>query len=364
MATSGTTDQTIFTTQQVIDHAYRRMKMPAELISGEKIDSALDNLWLMLQSWANKGAPIWKVETLLVPLYYNQQMAQFNEPGVVRTMKANLRTMSRVPQVDITSTPDGDASLAVDSDLDTACTQTIANGNIALDFGEQVLFNTVGFLPNASGTWSYRWEASLDGVTWEVLATVLAEAVVNRRWRWLDVNLTQVNGFRYLRLVGIVNAGINTTLDVREIYAGQMLQSIPLSLINKDDYFSLPNKTQLGRPTMAWQDMLRDNPVLRLWNVPNSEFTFALVEAQVQRMIQDVGTMTQELDLPKRWYEAIVWSLAERQGWDDPDFKGDKGVTQQDLERKAKEANDIAWGGITLSGPTYIQPNIGGYTRG
>lgn len=363
MATSGTTDQTIFTTQQVIDHAFRRMKMPAELISGEKIDSALENLWLILQGLANKGAPVWRVQTLLMSLYYNQVEVRFDDPGVVRIMNANLRTMSRVPQIDATSTPDGDASLAVDSDLDTACTQTIANGNIALDFGAPVLFDTVGFLPNVSGTWSYRWEASLDGVTWEVLATVLAQSVVNRGWRWLDLNLTQVGGFQYVRLIGITNAGIDTTLDVRELYVGMMQTSIPLGLINKDDYFNLPNKNQLGRPTQAWQDMQRDNPVLRVYNVPNQQYSFALVEAQVQRMIQDVGTMAQQLDIPQRWYDGIVWTLAEMQADDDPDYKGGLEGLQR-LERKAKAAMDIAWGGVTLSGPTRIAPNISGYTRG
>lgn len=354
MATSGTVDQTVFKTRAVIDHAHRRAKLPAAAISGELIEIGLSNLWLILQEMSSKGVPVWKIETHILPLYQGEPEVELPE-GTVEVLNANLRILQRLTGV-YDSGGDGFPDLAFDGDLETSCTQVAPNGSIQIDFGTDNTVTTFGLLPTVSGTWNFVYEVSVDGVTWETISTFTDQVVVARQWLWTDVQITRWPAYQFAR----IRATGGTVLDVIEWYVANTPQAIPMSPMNKDDYFNLPNKSFQGRPVQFWQDVRVDNPVLLSWPVPNFAANFWQVEAQVHRMIQDVGTMAQELDIPKRWYDAIVWALAVRQADEMPDYKGD--INR--LELKAQEAMRTAWGGITPKGPQYIQPNISYYTRG
>lgn len=354
MATSGTEGSTTFTTQQVIDHAYRRCKIPPELISGEKIDSALELLWLWLMEQASKGVPIWKIQTQLLPLY--QGLGQVPAlAGTVEILNANLRNMQRLLGTN-SSNAGGTADLAFDSDLTTACIQTVANGSLIVNLGAATYITTIGLLPFATGTWSFVYEISTDGSTWTTVDTFTLEAVTSLTWIWNDYSITTPpDTFQYVR----IRATGGTTLSVCEFYIAGIPASIPMAPLNKDDFFNLPNKQFQGRPVQYWQDVQRTVPVMNLWPVPNAAANFQLIEAQVHMRIQDVGDMTMELEIPDRWYNAAVWCLAENVADEDPDFKGD--INR--IASKAQEALQLAWGGIAAKGPIYISPNISPYTR-
>ena len=354
MATSGTVGTTVFTTQQVIDHAYRRMRMAAELISGEKIAVALENLWLILQDLSSKGVPIWRIETQILP-FYQGRAAVDPLPGTVEVLNANTRILQRLTG-SYTTDQGGDADLTFDGDLQTACTQTAPNGAITIDFGDTFTITSFGLLPNATGLWNFIYEVSLDGVSWETAHAYTNQAVVARQWLWVDVEITRWATYQYAR----IRATGGTTLDVIEWYVGNNPLALPMAPLNKDDYFNLPNKSVPGRPVQFWQQMNRDNPVLNVWPVPNAAAAFYQCEAQVHRMIEDVGEMSMQLDLPARWFNWVVDELAVKQAREDPDFKGD--INQ--LREFARESLASAQGGISNKGPIYIQPNISHYTRG
>lgn len=354
MATSEITGQTIFTAQEVIDEAYLRAKIPSELISGEKIANQLKFLWLLLQKWGQKGAPIWKIKNQILPMYQGQGTLQL-EVGTVEVLNANLRTLQRLIGT-VTSNQGGDPDNAEDSDVLTACTQTAPAGSLTLDMGSPQVITTFGLLPNATGVWDFFYEISQDGVTWFTVETFTDQVVTTRVWQWLDVEITRYPSYQYAR----IRADAGTTLDVAEWVCANTPQSIPMAPINKDDWFNLPNKSFQGRPVQYWQDMLRNNPVLRLWPIANDAANFQQVEAQCHMRIEDVGTMRQELDLPSNWYDAICAVLAEHIGDTDPDYKGD--INR--LDAKAVKAEAEAWGSIVAKGPIYIQPNISPYTRG
>lgn len=354
MATSGTVGTTVFTIQQVIDHAYRRMRMAAELISGEKIETALENLWLILQVLSSKGIPIWRIETQILP-FYQGQIAVNPLIGTVEVLNANTRILQRL-MGSYTTDQGGTPANAFDGDLQTAFTQVAPNGTLTVDFQNEVTITTFGLLPNATGSWNFVYEVSDDGVTWETVRTYTASAVVARQWLWVDVQITRWSAYQYARL----RATGGTTLNILEWFIGNNPQAIPMSPINKDDYFNLPNKSFQGRPVQFWQEMARDNPVLKVWPVPDFAANFYQCEAQVHRMIEDVGSMSLQLDIPARWYDWIVDALAVKQAREDPDFKGDI----KDLIGFEAESLKTAQGGIVNKGPIYIQPNISHYTRG
>lgn len=352
MATSGTVGTTVFTTQQVIDHAYRRMRMPAELISGEKIETALENLWLILQRLSSMGVPVWRIETQILP-FYQGRIGVAPYPGTVEVLNANNRILQR-----LTGTYNGnnDPELAFDGDLATSCTQVAPNGSIEVDFGYVTTITSFGLLPTVSGSWNFVYEVSTDNVAWVAVSTFAAQAMVAREWLWTDVEITRYPSYQYAR----IRATGGTILDVIEFFIGNNPSAIPMSPLNKDDYFNLPNKSFQGRPVQYWQDMDRDNPVLNVWPVPDAAANFYQCEVQAHRMIQDVGTMAQSLDLPSRWMDWAIDELAVKQAREDTDFKGDI----KELKEDARTSLAIAQGGIVNKGPIYLQPNISHYTRG
>ena len=89
MAVSGTVSATVFNTRKVVDHAYRRCRIPPEGISSEQISFALDSLYLILSMLANRGLQLWCIERFLMPLYQAQGLITLPN-GVVDILNTNL----------------------------------------------------------------------------------------------------------------------------------------------------------------------------------------------------------------------------------------------------------------------------------
>ena len=357
MATSGTVGSTIFTNQQLIDHAFRRCKMVEQQITGEHLEIALELLWLFTQTLNNKGIKLWNVDPIVLPIYERQ--ATVPAPlGTVDTYTINLRDLNRVTGTNTAS--EGVADNAFDGDLSTACTQTAAAGNITTDLGSDgatALF-TFGIMPNVSGTWDYVIEASNDNfATVVTYLTRTAQAVVDGEWLWVDVQaVDRETEFQYWRL----RATGTTVLDVRELYYGNQPNEIPMYKLNRNDYANLPDKFSTGRPTQYWFDKRRTRPELELWPNPGFDFTFSQVTGFVQRQMQDVGTLVDELEVPDRWYLAIVTNLAAHLGREIREVDEQLGPR---LDADAEKYLNDAWTGETDESETYLRPNISPYTR-
>ena len=78
------------------------------------------------------------------------------------------------------------------------------------------------------------------------------------------------------------------------------------------------------------------------------------------RQIMDVGALTDELEVPQRWYEATVMMLAHRMSMELPQVAPDriayleKMATQYLYEAEQEERD---------KSPIYFAPNIAVYTR-
>lgn len=352
MPTSGTTSTTVFRTQKVIDHAFRRVKLTPQQITAEHISTARDILFLQLSAMLNRGMPLWTIQSLLLPMY----IANPTVPcplGVVNVLNVNIRTVQRVTGTNDAS--EGDADDAFDGDLDTACTQTTPNGYIQCQFSSATRIPCFGILPNASGTWSYELQGSSDGSTFTAFYTATEEAVVDGEWIWFDVE--QMLEWEYIRL----RATDGTILNVTELMFSNTPTSIPLALINRDDYYNIPNRQFLGRPTEYWLDKQQDLQLMRVWPNVQAQFTFAQLETQVQYYIQDVGSLRQNLNVPQRWYDAVVWNLARDCAIEIKE--ADKDMISV-CDARYREAIRDAWDGESDRAPSYFVPNIRPYTRG
>ena len=328
MAYSNTISQTVFDTRRVIDNSIRRCKLQAEMITAEYIDIANDQLYLLLSDLANMGAPLWCIEKQILPLYNGVGDITL-ETRVVDILNSNYRQLQ---EVDGTKTT-------------TSTTRTV-------EFESTTFVTTVGIKWSAASV-PVALERSDDGITWTTVQTENVTAVAGE-WVWFDLESSIATLYFRVRAT-------SGTLSFSKIYLGNMPTEIPLARMNKDDYTNLPNKTfQSNRTLQFWYDRQIPNPIMHMWPVPNEAAEYAQIIIYVQRYIMDVGTMTQELEVPQRWYEAIVSMLAAKMAMEIAEVNP---ALIPMLDQKASAALYTAQAEERDNSPMMMSPNISMYTR-
>lgn len=354
MATSGTISTTVFNTRKVIDQAYRRCRLPPQSITGEMIETAKDELFLMLSAWPNKQLPLWCQSKYIVGL--TEGVYSVSLPvGVLDVLDANIRTTTRLTD-GVATASTGDPDNAFDSDLATVCTLTgVIGQSITLTLDEAAAVQTTGLLPGTSGTFSLEFQyLSEDAVTWVTYYTDAAAVLVDSEWVWFDVQGVPATALGY-RMV------LNTaaTLSVRELVFANNGNEINMARINRDDWFYLPNKYSKGRPVQYWLDRQSSQCVMNVWPAPEAQFVYAQITLMAARYIMDVGTLQQELEIPQRVYDAVVWGLAEKLAVVTPEVK----VEMIKVTREgAREAFGLAIAEDRDRSPINLNVDISPYT--
>jgi hypothetical protein len=321
---------TVFNTRKVIDHAYRRCRIPPEGISSEQIDFALDTLYLVLSMLANRGLQLWCIERYLMPLYQAQGLITMPN-GIVDILNTNLRTIEVVNENT--------------TDTTTSTTYTTI-------FPTETQVTVVGIEWSGAST-AYALETSTNGTTWTTVSTQSNPNTVANEVTWVDIQGSLATTyFRVRATTGVLNQ--------TQVIMANTPNEIPMARLNRDDYVNLPNKTFEGRPLQFWCDRQLNNPVLYLWPVPSAQFVTAQVVVWVKRYIMDVGTMTQEIEVPQRWYDSIVYVLAARLAEETPTVDPQMIAI---LDQKAQRALLEAENEERDDSPIYLTPNIAVYTR-
>ena len=330
MAVSGTVSTTVFNTRKVIDHAYRRCRIPAEGISSEQISFALDTLYLILSMLANRGLQLWCIESYLMPLYQAQGLITLPN-GIVDILNTNLRTIGVVNE---------------------NTNNTTSSTTYTTVFPTDTQVTTVGIEWSGAST-SYALETSTDGTTWLTVATEDNPNATANVVTWVDIQGSLATSYFRVRAT-------SGTLNQTQVILANTPNEIPMARLNRDDYVNLPNKAFEGRPLQFWVDRLLNAPVLYLWPVPSAQFVTAQVVVWVKRYIMDVGTMTQEIEIPQRWYDAIVYVLASRLAEETPSVDPQMiAILDQKAQRSLLEAENEE----RDDSPIYLTPNIAVYTR-
>jgi hypothetical protein len=328
MAFSNTVSQTVFNTRRVIDNAIRRCKLTAQQITAEHIDIANDQLYLFLSDLANQGAPLWCIEKQIYPLYDGVGDITMTD-GTVDILNSNFRTLQPV----------------TGTNVDTSTTRTVT-------FTTDIFVANVGIYWTAAAV-PIALERSDDNIIWTTIQTETPTATAGQ-WTWFDLDSSVAA--RYFRV-----RATSGTLSFSQIYLANTPTEIPLARMNRDDYTNLPNKAfQSNRPLQFWFDRQVDNPIMHMWPVPNEAATVCQIVVWRQRYIMDVGTMTQDIEVPQRWLEAIVSGLAAKMALE---------LVEVDvnlipiLDQKAAIALNIAQMEERDNSPMMIAPNISPYTR-
>ena len=357
MAYSGTVGATTISVQTLIDHGARRCGKLAEELTSEQLLSAKQSLFFLLSHLANKGINYWCINKKVFGLKADQYI--YSMPiGTIDVLNVLYRTMNR-PTGSYTSSAGGVVANVYDSDVDTYCQQTSANGNISVNYGTDnpIYAGSIGFLPYIAGggsaTWSIILEYSVDGATWNTLDDLGTIAVTDNQWVWTDIDPGQ--SVQYYR----IRAYNGTTLALREFYVGNNARLIQMSRLNRDDYTNLPNKNfTANQPYQFWFNRTVPQPEIYLWPTPSDPFVQMTV--WYSKQIMDVGDLTDELQIPQRWYLAVVNMLAHQMAMELPGVDVNR-ITY--LEGQAEKTLALAEAEERDKSPIYFAPNILPYTR-
>lgn len=304
MATSGTVEQTVIQVDDLISHAMRRAGATAAQVTPDIMKAAKNNLYFYLCFLANKGMNLWAIERTTIGLV--EGVGELDLPvGTVDIINALYRTVTLPEDGTAYTSAGGTADWAFDQDIDTACTQTSANGYIYYQWDEQVTITSVGIMSNGTDTYTLTFEYSNDGSTWTEFYTPDAQSYPDKEWVFFDLYTLPTAYYFRIREAG------GATLDIREIIFAQSPSEIPMARMNINDFSSLINKTFQQRQILQyWLKRDRTQPKMVLWPYPN--YSFDQVSVWRTRQIQDVGALTNEIEVPARQMEALICELAVR----------------------------------------------------
>ena len=357
MAYSGTVGTTVVNVQEVIDHAARRCGKLAEELTSEQQITARQSLYYFLSSLINIGIQYWAISKEVIGLTPDKYIYEL-PLGANDALNVLYRTMNR-PSGQYTSSAGGVVANVYDGNTSTYCQQTSPNGNISVFYGtnDPIYAGSIGILPYVAGggsaLWSVIYEYSTDNITWNTLDDLGQVLVTDNQWIWTDIDPGQ--NVEYYR----VRVYAGTTMALRELYIGNNSRELQMSRLNRDDYTNLPNKNfTANQPYQFWFDRTIPVPQIYLWPTPSDAFVQMTV--WYSRQIMDVGALTDELEIPQRWYEAIIMNLAHRLSLELPQVPMDRVAY---LERMAAQYLNEAEQEERDKSPIYWAPNISVYTK-
>lgn len=359
MAYSNTTGQTKVNVDQLISYAFRDAGKTAEEMTPEYIQAGKQALFYNLQNLSNLGVNLWLLENKVIGAQTNEQWVTLpsttidvREANWVYIVNPSISGALPVTNPNAPSLFDQTSN----ADLELHATSTLVDNYFGAAYSDQTRIFYVGFnayTPGVSATYQLDLEVSNDGATWSVWESFPATTLADREWAYFTINATQQ--FYYYRLS---NRDTLNTFSLRAIQFAQSQQVIPLARLNRDDYWNLPNKQFASvRSLQYWYDR-QIEPKMYLWPVPNNNYqVFQLI---IEKQMEDVGTLTNEIYVPDRWINSVQASLSHRLSMQIP------GVDQnriQYLEGLAEKYFMQANNEERDKSPIYFQPNFSYYTR-
>lgn len=326
MAYSGNIGGTTTNALKVVDHAFRRCRLPAQAITAEMQSYALESLRFMLNELANIKTPSWCIQRVILPMYQNQPIVTL-PAGTVEVLNLNYRTLQLLEGASVT----------------TSVSYTV-------NFTTQTTVSTVGIKWSAAAV-PVTFQVSTNGSVWTTVGTSSVAASAG------EIVWTDISGalpYNYFRILA------SSPFSFSAIVLGNLPQEIPLGQLNRDSYVNQSNKIFPGRPSNYYFQRDLPEPVVYLWPAPFSAAEQAQLILWRHRQIMDTENLQQEVEMPDRWQEAIINGLAARMAAETPAVDANLIPI---LEQKAAISQQRAWDGDNDGSPTQINPGIGVYTK-
>ena len=357
MAYSGTVGTTVVTVQNFIDQGARLSGKLAEELTVEQVVASKQALFFTLSNLINQGINYWAINEVVYGLIPNQ--FEYLLPlGGVDVLNVLYRTMNR-PSGSYSASDGSSTSNIYDGNITTYNQMTTANGSYSINYGttNPQYIGSIGFMPYVSGggsaVWNYYLQSSPDGTNWTTLYTGTNVTVTNGQW--IFQNIDPGANVPYYRM----QAFGGTTLALYELYFGNNSTEITMARLNRDDYTNLPNKNfTANQPYQFWFNRQLPQAKITLWPTPSNAFVQMTV--WYSRQIDDVGSLTGQLEVPQRWYQAVQFLLAHQMSMLLPNVEHNR---IQYLEHQAEKYFIMAENEERDKSPIYFSPNISVYTK-
>lgn len=327
MTTSGSVAATVIDTSSIIEHAFRRVRIAPSAQTPETILIAKECLYMLLLNLGNRGLNLWAVEKVLLGLAKGQATYE-TDPGTLDVLNVVYSQPALV----------------------TATFSTIAFGGQADVPACNVM--RVGFTVTAPFTGELLVNTSVDSAVFNTAVTIKSKSYVAGQYYWVDLPVVES-----ISSVRVISAASPYPV-IGDIQCATNSYDLPCTQWNRDTYAAINSKNQSGRPSTSYFFEKKLTPTLTLWPVPNNSTDHLTLYSH--RQPQDVGSLTQQLEIPQRWLDGIIWLLASRLCFELPAV--DTSLTQlivQMADKQVFEAEQSESDGA----PIYLTPGVGVYSR-
>jgi hypothetical protein len=279
-----------------------------------------------LLNLANRGINLWCVDKELIGVGTGKATYAL-APGTLRLLNVLYSSSTRATGIN-----------------------TVAVDSFTTELTSSTKVVRYGFKPAASVTASFDVDYSDDGGSWTTAQTLASQTWEQDGWYWFDLDPSPTA--TYWR----ISSATNFTLT--EFYLASAISDLPMTQFNRDEYVQQTNKTVQQRPcTNFYFDKLVE-PTITLWPLPNNDYDQLSVWRH--RFVQDVGTLTQQIEVPQQWMESVIWMLAARVAYEIPGV--DPARRTEVIQASERFLMDAEMS-ETDNAPIYWVAGIGVYTR-
>ena len=329
MASSGTIDRTKIKLSSFLDKSFLRAGIQHQLITSEKIESAVSDLEVMLKNYSTKGVQLWCEERITITPVIGALKTSLPEGtadiDILSIRSQNILSPTYIRDVvsgtDITALMGGAGyQQLVGSSILISLASAIPSGDYDLLFGFNQATNITA-----------SYETSKDAVTFSAVTNLgdptKAYAMSFALRQITSFPITVPEGTAFIRInfgnlpaatpiappytiVGSAPLPILSIYDVKIVNGGS---EYPLTSIGQDEYHNNGNPFTGGQPHSYYVDRGVDNASIMFFPVfsPLTAKNTDIVMWR-KRFIQDVVRVSGTLDVPTRWTEAFIWHLAWR----------------------------------------------------
>jgi len=327
MTTSGTVATTVIDTASLMEHAFRRCKVLPNAQTPETVLIAQECLYMLLLNIGNTGLNLWAVEKAFMSLQAGVK-TYVTAPGTLDVLNVIYSQPSLSTSVFSATAQGGKATLP-------ALTKNVR----------------IGVQFSAGYTGALTLKSSVDGLVFTTDSTMPSATYATGQYYWFELSNTSA------MLSYTVEGPVIAYPVVSSILAAATTYDLPLSQWNRDTYASLNNKDQLGRPSTSYFYEKKLTPQLTLWPVPNNSTDHLTIYRH--RQPQDVGSLSQTLEIPQRWLDGFIWLLAARLCFELPTV--DPQVVQNVLAMADKQSLDMVQS-ETDGAQIFLTPAIRAYS--
>lgn len=151
------------------------------------------------------------------------------------------------------------------------------------------------------------WDANvaLRNLNW-MLKSMQADGC--HAYRLEEITWTWTAAAASMDFDGLSSRPVNV-LDIKEMRQRSSGIDRQITRIEVDEYAAISNKSQAGSPNSFTIRKGLNFPTVYIWPVPASSIT---MYANVERVLDDVTDLAQNVDIPQEWTECVVYKLADR----------------------------------------------------